>query len=98
MGLTTLETRRERADLLEVYKILNGLEGMNEKDFSIRDNIRSHAFKLFKKRIRLDIAKYSFGNRICTRWNGLPHEAVAATSINMFKDRLDNYLRNYVGI
>ena len=33
VGLTTLETRRERADLLEVYKILNGLEGVNEKDF-----------------------------------------------------------------
>src|SRR4051812_26493126 len=26
--LTSLETRRERADLLEVYKILNGLEGV----------------------------------------------------------------------
>ena len=33
VGLTTLETRRERADLLEVYKILNELEGVNEKDF-----------------------------------------------------------------
>ena len=38
---TTLETRRERADLLEVYKILNGLEGVNEKDFFIRDNRKS---------------------------------------------------------
>ena len=33
VGLTTLETRRERADLLEVCKILNELEGMNEKVF-----------------------------------------------------------------
>ena len=37
VGLTTLETRRERADLLEAFKILNGLEGVNEKDFFIRD-------------------------------------------------------------
>jgi len=28
MGLTTLETRRIRADMIEVYTILNGLEGL----------------------------------------------------------------------
>ena len=32
-GLTTLETRRERADMLEVFKIMKGLEGVQEKDF-----------------------------------------------------------------
>jgi hypothetical protein len=76
--LTTLETRRERADMLEVYKILNGLEGLKEKDFFIRDNGRGRGydFKLFKKRVRLDIAKYSFGNRVCTPWNNLPHAVV----------------------
>ena len=65
VGLTTLETRRQRADLLEVFKIMNGLEGVNEKDFFIRDTRkgRGHAFKLFKKRAKLDIAKYSFSNR-----------------------------------
>ena len=29
LGLTTLETRRVRADMLEVYKILKGYEGIN---------------------------------------------------------------------
>ena len=36
-GLTTLETRRERADILEVYKILKGIEVLEEKDIYIRD-------------------------------------------------------------
>src|SRR5271163_2259545 len=36
-GLTTLETRMRRADLLEVYKIFKGLEGVNENAFFIRD-------------------------------------------------------------
>ena len=35
--LTTLETRRIRADMLEVYKIMNRLEGVLEKDFVTRD-------------------------------------------------------------
>jgi ribonucleases P/MRP protein subunit RPP40 len=30
LGLTTLETRRIRADMYEVYKILNGFEGLRE--------------------------------------------------------------------
>ena len=98
-GLTTLETRRERADLLEVYKILNGIEGLEEKDFFIRDKGRGrgHDFKLFKKRVQLDIAKYSFGNRVCNSWNNLPHAVVAASSVNAFKSGLDNYLRNIRG-
>ena len=99
VGLTTLETRRERADLLEVYKILNGLEGVNEKDFFIRDNRKSrgHAFKLFKKRVRLDIAKYSFSNRICNAWNSLPNAIVDSPSVNAFKNGLDNYLKKTKG-
>jgi len=98
-GLTSLETRRERADMLEVYKILNGLEGLNEEDFFVRDlsGRRGHIFKLFIKRYRLDIAKYNFGNRVCTGWNGLPHAVVTASSINIFKNRLDNYLGSIWG-
>lgn len=91
VGLTTLETRRERADLLEVYKVLNGLEGVSDKDFLIRDNRKSrgHAFKLFKKRVRLDIAKYNFSNRICNGWNSLPFAIVDSPSVNAFKSGLD---------
>ena len=33
LGLTTLETRRLRADLVEVYKILIGEEGVRRGDF-----------------------------------------------------------------
>ncbi len=32
-GLMTLETRRLRADLLEVFKIMHGLEGLEPSDF-----------------------------------------------------------------
>ena len=99
VGLTTLETRRERADMLEVYKIMKGLEGLHEKDFFIRDNGkgRGHEFKLYKKRVRLDCAKYSFGNRICKPWNSLPCAVVEAPNINLFKGRLGNFLSNIRG-
>ena len=100
-GLTTLETRALRADMLEVFRIMNKIEGIKE-DFFIRDlrGGRGHSFKLFKTRVRLDVARFSFGNMVCTEWNRLPEASinygstVTATSVNMFKNRLDIYLRN----
>ena len=94
VGLTTLETRRERADMLEVFKIMKGLEGLKERDFFVRDTNRGrgHSLKLYKKRVNLDIAKYSFGNRVCASWNKLSEEIVASQDINEFKGRLDEYL------
>ena len=60
--LTTLEIRRIRADLIEVYKIIKGMEGLKEENFFIRANragvvtqsnsanvTRGHLFKLYKK-------------------------------------------------
>ena len=39
VGLTTSECRRMRADLIEVYKILKGFEGIEEKLLFTRHNI-----------------------------------------------------------
>jgi len=36
LRLATLETRRIRSDLFEVYKIVKGFERLNEKVFFIR--------------------------------------------------------------
>ena len=93
-GLTTLEIRAQRADMLEVYKILNKFEGLKEGDFFIRDTRggRGNSLKLYKKRVRLDAAKYSFGNRVCNDWNLLPDTVVTAPNINVFKSRLDSFL------
>ena len=60
LNLTTLETRFLWADLIEVYKIFDVVDGAT----------RGHSSKLFKRRVRLDVAKYKFGNRVCDEWNG----------------------------
>ena len=51
LKLTTLETRRLRADLIEVYKIMNGLEGIEEETFFERRQgiTRGHTGKIYKK-------------------------------------------------
>ena len=92
--LTTLETRRIRGDQIEVFKIMHGYEGLN-KDMFFRiknDSItRGHSLALVKSHSRLDIRKYTFSQRVVNDWNKLPEECINATSVNMFKNKIDQY-------
>ena len=40
----------------------------------------------------LDMRKYSFSQRVLNEWNKLPNDCVNASSVNMFKHRIDRYL------
>ena len=93
-GLTTLETRKLRGDQIEVFKILNGYENIDcNIFFEIKESkiTRGHNFTLVKKQSRLDVRKFSFSQRTIHVWNKLPAECVQASSVNMFKNRIDKY-------
>ena len=95
-GLTTLETRRLRGDQIEVFKILNGYENINRNMFfSLKKDSRTrgHEVKLVKDQCRLDIRKHSFAQRTINEWNKLSTDCVTASSVNMFKNKVDTYLR-----
>ena len=49
------------------------------------------SLKLFKRRVRLDVGKYKFGNRVCDEWNGLVEDVVMADSLLTFKARLNPF-------
>ena len=101
MGLTTLETRFLRADLIEVFKILRRFENLDPDRFFqvVGDGVRrGHSFKLFKKRYRLDVGKFKFASRVFEEWNRLGDGIVSAGTVNVFKMRHDHHLRNVRGI
>jgi ribonuclease P/MRP protein subunit RPP40 len=62
--MTTLETRRVRGDLIEVFKILKGMEDLKKEQFCTVEKgcTRGHKLKLFKPSCRLDCRKYAFSN------------------------------------
>ncbi|KFR16631.1 hypothetical protein N306_04317, partial [Opisthocomus hoazin] len=55
-----------------------------------------NGFKLKEGRFRLDIRKKFFTMRVVKYWNRLPREAVDASSLEVFKARLDGALSNLV--
>lgn len=94
-GLTTLEERRNRGDMIETFKIMKGITKVDKnKFFKLNEGARTRGndYKLSKNRCRLDLRKNFFSNRVVNRWNGLPNNVVGADSVNMFKNRYDRHM------
>lgn len=97
LGLTTLETRRLRGDMIQTFKILTGKDRLDRDLFfelNINDRCRGHKFKLKKPRSRLDIRKFSFAHRVVDEWNRLPDGVVESRTLNQFKERIDRYFKD----
>jgi hypothetical protein len=67
--MTTLKTRRIRGDLIEMFKILKGIEDLKENRFFTMDKgcMRDHELELFKPDCRLHCGKYAFSNGIINK-------------------------------
>ena len=78
-----------------MFKILKGYENIDSNIFfEIKEGkiTRGHNFTLVKKQSRLDFRKFSFSQRSINVWNKLSTECAHASSVNVFKHRIDNYL------
>ena len=90
LGLMTLEQRRDRGDLIEVYKILQGLTRINPGMFwEVREArggprlVKEMAVNGRKQR------QTFFSYRVIQKWNLLPADVKMAKSLDSFKNRLD---------
>ena len=87
IDLFSLEKRRVRGDLIETYKILNGLDKIVSEIFFTKssNNTRGHNLKLFKNSVTCDIRKYVYSQCVIDGWNSLPAEVAEAKSFSVFK-------------
>ena len=96
-GLPTLKKGSRRGDLIQVFKIINGLDKLDFKhffEFYRQNRTRGHKYKLNKVRNRLDIRKNFFSQRVINDWNNLPVDVVEARSLNSFKNQYDKHIHN----
>jgi hypothetical protein len=95
LNMPRLKYRRAKGDMIEVFKILNGIYdtyatiGMME--LMTQANTTGHNNKIKKQSCRLNVRRYSFTNRVVDIWKSLPEEITVVKTVKEFEIGLDNH-------
>lgn len=97
LNLPTLYERRTRGDLVETFKIISGHYKcqLNVFEFSDSRHLRGHNKKLCKERCARLLRRNFLSNRVVYNWNRLSWDTVNASSVNLFKNRLDSEMAEW---
>jgi len=102
LGLPTLQYRRERCDVVQVYKIVNEIDALDYNTFFTKTAYgttrgQSHCQKLQKTTCRLRSRQNIFSQRVINNWNALSEDCVTSNSLNAFKSALNKEWKDKPG-
>ena len=93
--------RRKRTDLIQTYKIINGIDEV-DIDMGTGRNLRQGGRNLINHGHQIEkeipgsnpMRNFSLPNRTATTWNILPSEVVRSDNVDIFKKRIDEHMRS----
>ena len=91
LKLDSLHFRRRRTDLIQVFKIIKGIDNIDHNIFfeiSHNTHTRGHSLKLFKKQSNCNLRKQVFSQRVINDWNSLKESTVQCKTVDSFKSAL----------
>ena len=97
LRLFSLERRRLRGDLIEVYKMIRGIDRVDGQRLFPRlemASTRGHNFKVSGSRYRGDVRGRFFTQRVVREWNALPAMVVDSATLGTFKRLLDRHMED----
>ena len=94
LKLPSLEFRRFRGDLIQMYKIAHkhyDRASVNSLfSFATKSRLRGHSYKITKFMTKKCQFQHFFTNRIVNHWNNLSEDIVNSKNLNIFKNKIDN--------
>ena len=98
-GMVTLEARRLRGDLLQAYRVLNRVDDVDPNKWFTMVQERAGAMSTRHTHGVLnvergegtgDVRRNFWSQRVVDPWNDLPDDVKMASSLNNFKNGIDN--------
>ena len=103
LELSTLQERRERADLIEYFKLSKGFSVIDwhnpnklTNSLSVEGparSIRGEKHRLVKQITRISQREHFLSNRVVDNWNRLPANIISADTKNSFKKKIDDFIK-----
>ncbi|XP_019635916.1 PREDICTED: uncharacterized protein LOC109478689 [Branchiostoma belcheri] len=105
LQLPTLNFRRQRTDVIQLYKITHGYDKVRVGNScsicrgtmfepSLSTTTRGHSFK-YQVQKSHGTRKCFFSSRVTSVWNSLSQEAVSSKSVNEFKNHIAHEWKNH---
>ena len=91
LGLTTLVERRMRGDLIETFKILGNFTKYGKDLYRCSRS----GMKLLYTNNKGKYTDNFLSNRVVNYWNKIPNTVKESTSVDMFKNRLENFKQTH---
>ena len=105
-NMTTLEARRVRGDLIQMYKIMTGKDDVSPsiwfqtmaefRGTGISTRQSEGIYNIHPKESQNQVRRNFFSQRVVAPWNALPDWVKQSTSVNMFKNTLDDHMKQGV--
>ena len=99
-GMTTLEQRRERGDLIHMFRIMTGKDDVHYSTWfeKISDRVGGANTRAAAGYLNVEppansgeVRRNFFSQRVVGKWNSLPDGVKKSETVNTFKNRLDEF-------
>ena len=107
MNMVTMEERRKRGDLIQMYKVLSGKDDVSTSSWfdmalpgagATSTRYTAGALNVQRKEGRTELRKNFRSVRSCDVWNNLPDQVKLQPTTDLFKNALDNIMaRKQIG-
>ena len=101
LGLTTLECRRARGDIIQYFKANAGFNKINwfnsnrlmllGRDDGPASGVRGNCHRIARQLTTVEARRNFISNRIVSQWNRIPSTIINSNTVNSFKKKYDDF-------